>query len=99
MKALFKLAVGVLVVMLLGSYIVATPVVSNMIQTEQKGADPLVSGARSVKQEVRTLTDSAHRAVYVEAAKSGAKKIVDVVNQLVETTKLLPEINNQKGSL
>ncbi len=84
MSSLIKTIIGLLLILIVGAYIVDSQPVSNVLQTGQKGADPLVSGAKTVKQELRVLTDEAHQDAYKKAVKSGLKKVVNVLNSFIE---------------
>lgn len=84
MKLLLKTLIGLLVVILVGSYLIDTRPVINVLQTGQTTTDPLVAGARTVKQELRTLTDGTHQEVYKATVRQGLKKAASFLNNLAD---------------
>ncbi|MDA8442809.1 MAG: hypothetical protein M0Z55_10600 [Peptococcaceae bacterium] len=92
MKSILKLIGMILVVVIVGAYLIDLQPVSNVLQTGQKSPDPLVAGARSVKQELRTLTDSQHQAVYFGTVKQGLKKAADLLDGLAGDNNVTPPV-------
>ncbi len=81
MSFLLKTIIALLLILVVGSYVVDSHAVSTALQAGQKKADPLVTGARAVKQEIRTLTDESHREVYKKVVQQGLKEAADFLEQ------------------
>jgi uncharacterized protein YxeA len=99
MGSVLKTIVGLVLVIVIGSYIIDTIPVSNALQTGQKGTDPLVASARAVKQEVEVLTDKAHQGVYSKAVKSGLKKAADTLYKFVDSNEQPTKASSKESSL
>lgn len=84
MKFIVKLLCGFALLLLVCSYMIDSAPVSNVLQSGQQRVDPLVTGAKTVKQELTTLTDIRHQAAYKQALQQGIRKAADLLNSLAD---------------
>jgi len=99
MGSMLKILIGLLIVLVLGSYIIDSRPVSNALETGQKTADPLVSGARTVKQEVKTLTSPVRIEGYKRAVLDGLNSMASKIQELTaEKVPLQPTQSKAKDS-
>ncbi len=81
MSFLIKTILALLLILVVGSYVVDSHAVSTALQAGQMQTDPLVTGAKAVKQEIRSLTDEPHREVYKKAVQRGLKEAVNFLDK------------------
>ncbi|HEX3015887.1 MAG TPA: hypothetical protein VHQ46_05855 [Desulfobacteria bacterium] len=97
MKMLLKTITGLIVIVIVGSFIVSGNSMSKTLETGQTNATGLVSRARIVTQELQTLTDQTHRDAYINTVKNGLQGVIDLLNQS-ETPQTAPRTETSHSS-
>ncbi len=99
MGTILKTVVGLLLVVVIGSFIIDSSPVSKVLMTAGRGTDPLVASARAVKQEVRVLTGEAQQVLYTNVVKTGLKKAADTLNKFADSQEPPVSTTSKESSL